>query len=137
MKKRKPPNFRKKACQEAKKIARILAGFICEHCGKGEPERQTHGSHIYSEGKNPNMSADVDNIICLCWLCHMGGLKIVSARVFSWHGTPREAQDWFETKFPFLKVILRERSKKTMLIINWEQRYRELKKLRIRYESPV
>ena len=121
--------WRKKAVTVAKKVARMQAGFKCAYCGMGEPQRLTHGSHIYSEGKNPNMSADVDNILCLCWLCHMGGLHKVSAKRFSWHGTPREAQDWFEEKYPRLHQELRRRSQDTMKIVNWKQKFEENKKL--------
>lgn len=128
-KEKKNKDWRKLACTLAKKIARMKAGYRCEYCGLGEPQRMTHGSHIYSEGKNPNMSADVDNILCLCWLCHMGGLHKVSAKRFSWHGTPREAQDWFEQKYPELFKELRKRSQDTMRIVNFEQKYKELKEL--------
>lgn len=125
--------WRKKCVELAKKIARAKAKFICAYCGMGEPNRQTHGSHIYSEGKNPNMSADVDNILCLCWLCHMGGLHKVSAKRFSWHGTPREAQDWFEDKYPDLYRTLRDRSNQRY-DVDFEKKYYELKEIIKNYE---
>lgn len=124
---KKNKDWRKLASTLAKKIARTKANFICAHCGLGEPQRMTHGSHIYAEGRNRNMSADVDNILCLCWLCHMGGLKTVSTKVWSWHGTPREAQDWFEGKYPELHKTLRLRSQDTMRIVDFEKKYKELR----------
>ena len=122
--------WRKKCVDIAKKIARKRANFICEHCGIGEPVRMTHGSHIYSEGFNTSMSADTDNILCLCWLCHLGGLKTVRTNRFSWHGTPKEASDWFEQKFPKRARMLKIRSRKTVVctLQMWKNKYEELKK---------
>lgn len=120
--------WRKKAVTVAKKVARMQAGFKCAYCGMGEPQRLTHGSHIYAEGKNKNMSADVDNILCLCARHHV----TIHGRMhndWNWHGTPREAQDWFEEKYPRLHQELRRRSQDTMKIVNWKSKYTELKKL--------
>lgn len=122
--------WRKKCVDLAKKIARKKSKYICEYCGVGEPQRMTHGSHIYSEGFNKSMSADEDNILCLCWLCHLGGLKTVRTNRFSWHGTPAEAMNWFNRKFPARAKELLKRSRKTVVctLKYWQDKYEELKK---------
>lgn len=122
--------MRKRCVELAKKIVRKKAKFTCEYCGASEPARKTHGSHIYAEGFNKSMSADLDNILCLCWLCHLGGLKTVRTNRFSWHGTPKEASDWFDKKFPKRSNELRKRSRNTTVctLEFWQKKYEELKK---------
>jgi hypothetical protein len=119
-------DWRKLASTLAKKIARMKAGYKCAYCGQGEPQRNTHGSHIYAEGKTPNMSADVDNILCLCATHHIAARQFKSSN-WNWHGSPREAQDWFQEKYPELYKTLLKRSQDTMRTVNFEKKYKELK----------
>src|SRR3990167_4049610 len=66
--------WRKKCVEIAKKKAKELVNYTCEHCGRTKKDGwQIHGSHIYSEGVYKSMSADVDNILALCATCHTGG----------------------------------------------------------------
>lgn len=118
--------YRKKCCEIAKKIARLKTNNICEYCGS--KDRQTHGSHIYSAGLYKNMSVDVDNILSLCWLCHMGGLyNVRTDKRFSWHGTPLEAMEWFMKKYPERYQKLKLRTQK-IYKVNFEKKREELKK---------
>lgn len=117
---------RKKAVTLAKKLARMRDEFTCQYCGRKEPNVRTHGSHIYAEGKNPNMSADVDNILCLCAVHHMAHASWNRSNDWSWHGTPKEAIDWFKEKYPELEKELRLRSQKVYKV-DWENKYKELK----------
>lgn len=121
--------LRKRCVTLAKRIARARDGYKCQYCGEGEPKRMTHGSHVYAEGKNKSMSADTDNILCLCWLCHMGGLHYVSTDRFSWHGTPAEAMDWFRENYPKLHENLKKRSQELKVCDEafWEKKMVELK----------
>src|SRR5258708_39717863 len=98
--------WRKRACELAKKIARHRADYKCTYCGQGEPIKRTHGSHIYAEGVYRNMSADVDNILCLCAFHHLASMPGRNNTGFSWHRTPLEAAEWFKEKYPDLYKIL-------------------------------
>lgn len=142
MKQRKPKTdqqlkemWRKKCCTLAKKIARMRDDYKCQYCGLGEPNRHTQGSHIYSEGTNPSMSADTDNILALCIAHHMAG-KFVKSTNFSWHGSPLEAIEWFKEKYPKRYLRLRERSRKTVVctLKYWQDKYEELKNEIKQYE---
>ena len=101
--------LRKKCVTKAKLIARRKVNFTCAYCGAREPQVRTHGSHIYSEGIYRAMSADVDNILCLCATHHLVGIWNRSTH-WSWHGSPAEAMDWFKGKYPALAEELRVRT---------------------------
>lgn len=119
---------RKDCVTLAKKIVRIQSNFTCEYCGRKEPEIQTHGSHIYSEGVHRSMSADLDNILCLCATHHMASSPWNRATHWSWHGSPIEAMEWFKEKFPDRYKKLKIRSQKCVQE-NWEKKLVELKKI--------
>lgn len=123
--------LRKKCVTIAKKLARQRDNFKCEYCGIGEPQKRTHGSHIYSEGTNRAMSADVDNILCLCASHHMVGQWNQSAKDFNWHGSPAEAMDWFTKKYPELYQKLKSRTQQYHKLdrIFWEKKMEELRNI--------
>jgi heterodisulfide reductase subunit B len=116
--------LRKKCVTLAKKIVREIAGYKCVKCGRGEPINQTQGSHIYPEGRYVSMSADLDNILCLCAGCHMWSND-------SWHESPLQAAAWFNTKYPGMYEILNKRAQKTVKadLLFWEKKYDELNKI--------
>lgn len=92
--------IRKKCVILAKRIAVMLAGEKCEHCPRTKAQGwQMHGSHIYPEGVYKSMSADVDNILCLCATCHTGGFWKNSHKP-SWHEDTVYFVDWFKNKYP-------------------------------------
>ena len=114
--------WRKKCVERAKKEAKELVDYICEHCGRSKKQGwQMHGSHIYSEGVYKSMSADIDNILCLCATCHTGGFFGGSNKP-SWHEDPIYFADWFLKKYPERAKKLKIRAKK-IKIINWELKY--------------
>lgn len=117
----KKSKLRKRCVTLAKLIVRKRAGFRCVKCGQGEPQKQTQGSHIYPEGRYTSMSADIDNILCLCAGCHMWSND-------SWHENPLESAEWFHKKYPDLYLTLKERSRKSvvMTLTDWENKYAEL-----------
>jgi hypothetical protein len=121
MKKTTQEQYRKKCVTAAKFMARKLANFTCEYCGKREPDVKTHGSHIYSEGTYKSMSADLNNIICLCFTHHTGGWN---ANQPSWHKNPMEMTEWFRTKYPERANELRIKAQKTY-VYNWEELWTE------------
>jgi len=114
--------LRKKCVTLAKRIVREEAGFRCVKCGRGEPDNQTQGSHILPEGRYTGMSADLDNILCLCAGCHMWSND-------SWHENPLASAEWFNEKYPGKYEELKERAKDTTPkdIAFWEKKYAELK----------
>lgn len=119
---------RKKCVTLAKKIAVLRDKGICQHCGKRKSDGwQMHGSHIYSEGVYKSMSADVDNILCLCASCHVGGMWHNASKP-SWHSDPVYFTDWFKTKYPELAETLKIRAREIKQV-NWELKYQELKEL--------
>lgn len=74
-----------------------------------------HGSHNKSEGLYKSMSADMDNILTLCAICH-----------FWWHENPLDSARWFKEKYPNLEKILRIRAQKPKSI-DWKTAYMEQK----------
>jgi len=122
--------LRKRCVNLAKQINKEINKYKCEYCGIGKPQRIIHSHHIFSEGLNKSMSADIDNLICLCWLHHLGGLHSVSTKIFSFHGHPADAMAWFQDKFPEKYTLLLERSRQTNKTdrIFWEKKLEELKK---------
>lgn len=118
---------RKKCSELAKKIARTKAKFKCAYCGKGEPHNRTHGSHIWAEGRYRNMSADVDNILCLCADHHSTMPGRSPRKDFNWHAYPAESMEWFNEKYPKLAKKLKLRTQK-IYRVNFEKKREELKK---------
>ena len=120
---------RKKAVTLAKKIAVLLDKEICQHCGRSKLDGwQMHGSHIYPEGVYKSMSADVDNILCLCATCHTGGFWKNSQKP-SWHEDPCYFVFWFDRKYPERSENLRLRSQvpKSCDLMFWQDKYQDLK----------
>jgi hypothetical protein len=123
--------IRKRCVAEAKKQCQERDGYRCRYCGIGRPQRMTHSHHIFSEGLNKAMSADVDNLITLCWLHHLGGLKFVNTRVFSFHGHPADATEWIKKELGEKYEELKQRSlvKKALTIQFWEDKGESLKNI--------
>lgn len=123
--------LRKKCVTLAKQIARLLAGEECEHCHKKKIDGwQMQGSHIYPEGIYRSMSADVDNILCLCAACHTGGFWKNSTKS-SWHDDPVYFVGWFETKYPERALILKKRANQPPVQADewyWTKKLLQLKK---------
>lgn len=110
---------RKKCVKLAKKIAVKRDKGICQKCGKSKAAGYAmHGSHNYPEGRYKSMSADVDNILTLCYQCHF----------LWWHKHPIEAGEWFREKYPELAETLKLRAREIKQI-NWTLKYQDLKQL--------
>lgn len=122
--------YRKRAVTLAKRLARERDKFKCWKCGMGEPNRQTHGSHIFSEGIHKSMSADLDNIKTLCARHHVNIPGRGAAPEFNWHGSPAESIIWFKKGWPKLWRTLEIRSQKTVKMTehDWIRKWEELKK---------
>ncbi len=121
--------IRKKCVTIAKHIARLVVGEKCEHCGRTKAQGwQMHGAHIYPEGVYKGMSADIDNILCLCAQCHTGGFWKNSNKK-SWHEDPMYFADWFREKYPERAKLLKERSLTTISLYKqfWEEKLEKLK----------
>ena len=116
MKKKSLTYWRKKCVEDAKVKAKERDGYKCQKCGRSKAQGfQMHGSHNYPESIYKSMSADVENILTLCAICHM-----------DWHENPIKAAEWFNKKYPELSKILRKRAQKCT-VIDWEKRYKEMK----------
>lgn len=70
----------------AKKCLILLRGEACERCGK----LPVFSSHILPKGKHKRMRWMLENILLLCYACHM----------HFWHKHPHAAVAWFDEKFP-------------------------------------
>lgn len=125
MKKLSEPKKRKKCVNLAKQIVRKQNKYTCQYCGKKEPQVKTHGSHIYEEGTHRSMSADLDNILCLCFTHHTGGWN---ANEPSWHKNPIQMIEWFNNKFPKQANDLRLRAQKPFKV-DWDKKLEELKEI--------
>ncbi len=109
--------WRKKCVAHAKNEAKERDGYACVRCGRSKQGGfAMHGSHIYPEGTYVSMSADTDNLLCLCYMCHFQW----------WHKNPLDAAIWFKKNYPELLKKLRKRSQKSV-VVNWEKRWKELK----------
>src|SRR3990167_2866367 len=105
--------WRKKCVTLAKVEAKERDGWICQHCGRSKAQGyQMQGSHVYPEGVYKSMSADADNILCLCAGCHTGGFR-ANNNTKSWHGDPVYFADWFREKYPELYQTLKLRSQES------------------------
>jgi hypothetical protein len=117
--------YRKKCVGKAKIEAKEKVDYTCEHCGRSKAQGwQVHGSHIYSEGCYKSMSAEVDNILCLCATCHTGGFFGGSTKP-SWHEDPIYFTNWFNEKYPERAERLKLMARETK-VINWELRWKEI-----------
>lgn len=117
--------WRKKAATTAKKIVRLQSNYTCAYCGRSEPIIKTHGSHIYAEGTYRNMSADLDNILCLCYTHHIG--SYMQSKHPSWHKNPVEMVEWFINKYPERYQKLKKRTQ-IIYEVNFEEKYASLKR---------
>jgi hypothetical protein len=131
--------LRKKCVKMAKDIAKLKVGYKCEYdgCEKSkENGYQMHGSHIYGENSNKSMSADPDNLLCLCASHHVGGMWKNSTDV-SWHESPMEMTEWFRQKFPERAEGLKQRANKTVNcdLIFWKNKLESLKEQIKQYEQ--
>lgn len=118
---------RKKAVLLAKKISKILSKYTCEYCGRKKPQVAVHSHHIYSEGQYKSMSADVDNLISVCYYHHNPRWRTNEP---SFHKTPQEMADWVLEKYPERMKTLKERSWNKPLCdeMYWDNKIEELKK---------
>lgn len=118
--------YRQECSKLAKRIVRHLAGYKCEYCGLGEENgKQTNGSHIHCENAHHSLSADLQNIICLCAGHHVGMGNVTP----NWHKDPRLMMKWFEEKFPDRVIYLNEKLKTPQHngLFEWKNRLAELK----------
>lgn len=133
MKKKKIKNpteaMRKKCVELAKKIVRKQQNYTCEFCETRKEPRKIHGSHIYSEGIYRSMSADIDNILALCYTHHLGWSK--NQKNPSWHNNPLEMTEWFRDGYSERYEELKKRSRLSIQcdFQFWQNKYKELTKL--------
>lgn len=83
---------RKKCIELAKKIAKERDNYTCQKCGASKPNVQIQGAHLLPVTYGLT-AADPENILALCSGCHMW-------KASSWHQSPLENSEWFQTKFP-------------------------------------
>ena len=123
--------MRKRAVAMAKEINKILAGYLCEYCHTGKPFKRVESHHIFNEGHHISMSADPDNMICLCSLHHGNGRFVARSGTFGFHRTPAEAMEWFKEKHPERYQSLKERTWKseTCTIEYWKEKIVELSEI--------
>lgn len=70
---------------------------VCVRCGKTEGLAV---AHCYPKGRYTRMRWELDNLLLLCYACH----------ICWWHRNPIEAGQWFKDKFPDRYLWLRRRS---------------------------
>ena len=62
-------------------------GYKCIRCGKTE---RLAPSHIYPKGRYRKMRWILDNVLTMCFGCH----------IHFWHKNPIEAHEWLQTAIP-------------------------------------
>ncbi len=67
----------------AKQVVILRDGYRCLRCGK--TLKGLNLSHLYPEGQYPRMKYNPDNLILLCFKCHLQW----------WHKNPIEAAEWY------------------------------------------
>ncbi len=85
-----------------KKLDKLLKEVVfardkyCVRCGKTD---KLAPSHIYPKGRYTRLRHDSDNVLTLCYGCH----------ICWWHRNPIEAAEWFKEKYPdrYKKLKLR------------------------------
>lgn len=113
---------RKHCVALAKRIALTRDGYQCVRCGRSkEHGYKIDGSHIFSEGGHPAISAEPDNIKALCSRCH-------TLAGDSWHEDPAN-QDWFDKKYPGRRERLRKLERELQGKQDWEQVYQRLSEI--------
>lgn len=120
-------SWAKKAEELAKKIVRENA-IECAKCSKRKEHCQLHGSHILSVGSCNGLRADLDNIIPLCASCH----KLAGD---SWHQSPLENWEWFQSMYPerFNKLMKKKKKIKPIKEYQWKEIYNQLKQREKKY----
>jgi len=116
---------RKRCVKKAKLISKTLDGYRCKYCGRTKPQVAIHSHHIYNEGCHRSMSADIDNLITVCFTHHSSSWN---SKEPSFHKNPMEMADWFKDTYPELSKELKERSWKSVKcdIIFWQKKEKEL-----------
>lgn len=122
--------LRKKCVLLAKEIAKKRDGGKCCYCNKSRPEVAIHSHHIYNEGCHRAMSADVDNLITVCFTHHSSSWN---SKEPSFHKNPMEMADWFLEHYPERHNILKARSITYTKLdrIFWENKMVELKNIEL------
>lgn len=94
-KKKKEPINKKKLNDENIEIAKLIAKtrdkYTCCRCGKKGKGMDLHGSHTINEAADHRLASDPDNIIALCYHCH------INRR----HKNPLEASKRYNEKYPW------------------------------------
>jgi len=86
----------------AREVVYLRDGKCCVRCGR---TAQLAPSHVYPKGKYTRLRHDTDNILTLCFACH----------ICWWHKNPIEASQWFGDKYPDRAKKLKLRSQ-----ISWK-----------------
>jgi hypothetical protein len=64
------PSTSREVQPQLRKLVLLRDGYQCVKCGRGVDDIQLHCHHIDSVKNNPIESADVDNCITFCVVCH-------------------------------------------------------------------
>lgn len=117
--------LRKRCVALAKKISKERDNYKCCYCGRGKPQVAIHSHHIYNEGCHRAMSADIDNLITVCFTHHNSSWINHQP---SFHKNPMEMADWFRETYPERYKALKARSQKPIKadIIYWQKKYQDL-----------
>ena len=121
-----PAEVMRKLCVDlAKTIVKIIAGYVCAYCGRKKPDVAIHAHHIYNEGVHKSMSADIDNIISVCFTHHLGSWNTKEP---SFHRNPQEMADWIREKYPERMKTLKQRARGTIQcdLYYWTNKLKEL-----------
>src|SRR5215469_6982076 len=94
MKFRRKPRVKSDRQKLVEKVDKLIGNQVkerdhwkCVRCGS---DKQLNAAHVLPKGAHPRLRFEPENIITLCFSCHI---------VF-WHRNPLEAKEWFDAAYP-------------------------------------
>lgn len=127
----KTEKLRKRCVAIAKEIAKKRDNYKCQYCGRTKDTVAIHSHHIYNEGCHKAMSADIDNLITVCFTHHCSSWN---SKEPSFHKNPMEMADWYKEHYPEKHAELKARTQiyqKTDFIY-WTKKLEELKQYEVK-----
>lgn len=117
-----------------KKLDKITTEIVrrrdvtCQKCGRFCSGSNAHKSHIKSKGAYPHLQFDLQNVMLLCYHCHINW----------WHKEPTEAGLWFKKTFPERYKYLEKakQDKNHYMESDLEEMYERYKEMLEKFDTP-
>lgn len=119
----------KKCLDLAKTVAKERDWYTCQWCGS---KSNIQWSHIINEARDHRLAIDSENIIALCYHCHL----------WLWHKDPILAAKRFNSKFPWKYNKLQKQHIKngtlwSISILFYEEQLEKLNQELLKFKQPL